>query len=404
MEAETILTISIILLIVYILKVLLILQITPTLTSPFLLPTSAILFWYVGGNFLNILSHKYLFEEHELIITLLISMSYMLYLIGLLTGFLFNPRMVKRTFPFIEKINLIKLLYIITFISFIGSSFYLFPIIRAIADGSYYLNRINMIFGRGYLAKLCVLHSFALPFIVTIKLSTKSKITTLDKLLILISFCIAIIPLHRGPILTQSLMYLFIYNDLYKKISLKKITISVVAFILVLGVLIPHIRGTNRSILTTIRNEIRVHMWNLSKYINMTDTIGEFGFKPITMALMIPLPGHQDSFEIWIKQYSDISVNIGGASMSLIGEGYMEFKWIGVFCNFFVFGILIALLFKYRQVSPWGYMTYIYFLNRSESIIQFGFSKVLISLIFAVVLFALFNQYNFKKYPPTVPI
>lgn len=203
--------------------------------------------------------------------------------------------------------------------------------------------------------------------------------------------------MHRGPVLTQLLIYLFIYNDWRKKLSLTKFAIYAVILGVVLGIVFPHIRGNSHSVAKTVRNQIGVHMWNLSRYIDTTETHGIFGLKPIEMALMIPLPGHQESFEIWVKPFTPISVNIGGASMTLIGEGYMEFKWLGVIGNFFILGILLGWLSRYRQITPWGYMFYTYFLDRSESIIQFGFSKVLITLIIAIVLFVFFNQYDFRQ-------
>ena len=380
-----------IMLVLYVIKVLLIYKMVPTLTSPLLLPTVAIAFWYVGGNYLNLHNARYLYEEHGQLITLLISTSYLFFIFGSVAGSFFKPWKIKRHCPYVENNSLISLLYIISIVSFIGAGFYVYPIIRAIIDGSYFLNRIDMIFGRGYLSTLGMLHTFALPFLVMLKLSTGSRLSYFDKFLILVSFLFVIIPLHRGPLLTQVLMYLFIYNDFYRKISLKKITILVVSIIVILGIIIPNVRGIDRPILIILGNEIGVHMWNLSRYIDMVDATGAFGFKPIIMALMIPLPGHQDSFEIWIKQFSDISVDIGGASMTLIGEGFMEFKWVGVMGSFFILGVVLVVLSKNRWNSTLGYMFYIYLLNRSESIIQFGFAKVLVTLIISGIFFSALN-------------
>lgn len=167
--------------------------------------------------------------------------------------------------------------------------------------------------------------------------------------------------------------------------------------VLLFGSIVPAIRGIDRGFLEILRNEIGIHTWNLSHYIGMTDETGYFGMKPLIMALAILLPGHQVGFEIWIKKYSTINVNVGGASMSLIGEGFMEYGLLGVLINFFVLGLLLAILFNFRNNSYGYYFLFLYFLNRTESIIQFGFGKVLITLIIVFVFLNLINNFKPKE-------
>src|SRR5690606_13699487 len=95
------------------------------------------------------------------------------------------------------------------------------------------------------------------------------------------------------------------------------------------------------------------------------------------------------------KEYSTINVNVGGASMSLIGEGYMEYGLLGVMINFFLLGLILYLLYNSRNFSYGFYFLFLYFLNRTESIIQFGFGKVLLTLL--IVFFFIFFINNFKS-------
>lgn len=369
------------------------------LTSPIFFASVVFVFWMSIGNFLNVLLTKYTDKEHYYEITLLISISYLMLLIGLATGKKIKFPKIKRPYFYLDYKSGALILYIIILFSMAASVVYNYPIIKALIDGKYFGSRITMIFGRGYLNVLGSFHTYTLPFLFMIKFHKGLKIKWFDILLIFLSFFLVIIPLHRGPVLTLFLTYLFIYNDFKRPIPVKKLvkygTISVLLF----GSIIPAVRGINRNFLEILRNEIGIHTWNLSHYIGMTEETGYFGLKPLTMALAILLPGHQVGFEIWIKDISPINVHVGGASMSLIGEGFMEYGLIGVMVNFFVLGLILAVLFNHRSYSYGFYFLFLYFLNRTESIIQFGFGKVLLTLMIVFVFMNLIN--NFK--PSTEP-
>tara|TARA_R110002111_G_C5999357_1_gene372953 strand:- start:3954 stop:4811 length:858 start_codon:yes stop_codon:yes gene_type:complete len=284
----------------------------------------------------------------------------------------------------------------------ICSIIYNYPIIKALIDGNYFGSRITMIYGRGYLNVLGQFHFYAIPFLLMVKSHKGLKINWFEVLLIFLSFFLVIIPLHRGPVLALFLTYLFIYNDFKRPLPVKKLVKYGSVTVLLFGAIIPAIRGINRNSLETLRNEIGIHTWNLSHYIGMTEETGYFGLKPLTMALAILLPGHQEGFEIWIKQFSTINVNVGGASMSLIGEGFMEYGVMGVMLNFFVLGMMLSYFFKKRNSSYGYYFLFLHLLNRTESIIQFGFGKVLLTLIIVYVFMNIINM--FKPAAPNATI
>tara|TARA_R110002124_G_scaffold38432_10_gene122049 strand:+ start:12385 stop:13479 length:1095 start_codon:yes stop_codon:yes gene_type:complete len=355
------------------------------------------IFWLSLGNFLNVVLTKYTDESHYFEITKLVSISYLLLLLGLATGEKIKFPKIKRPYFYLDFKSAALILYGISVFSMICSIIYNYPIIKALIDGNYFGSRITMIYGRGYLNVLGSFHTYTLPFLFMVKLHKGLKINWFDVLLVLLSFFLAIIPLHRGPVLTLFLSYLFIYNDFKRPLPVKKLVKYGSVAVLLFGSIIPAIRGISRGSLETLRNEIGIHTWNLSHYIGMTEETGYFGLKPLTMALAILLPGHQVGFEIWIKQYSTINVNVGGASMSLIGEGFMEYGLLGVMINFFVLGMLLSIFFNKRNNSYGYYFLFLYLLNRTESIIQFGFGKVLLTLIIVFVFINLIN--NFKPSP-----
>jgi len=365
------------------------------LTSPLFFISVVFVFWLSLGNFLNILKTKYTNDTHYYYITLLITVSYIALLLGLLIGNKIKVKKIKRLIPYIKQPDAFFLLYLLIAISFLGAFFYNLPIIKAIVSGNYFGKRIDMIFGRGYLGALGSLHGYVIPFIIMIKLSKNQKINWSLYLLAFMSLVLTSIPMNRGPVLTFFIVYIFIFNDFKKMIPIKKLikygTIAIVS----LGMILPVIRGHKRGYIEILRNEIGIHTWNLSHYIGMTDQTGFFGMKPITMALSIILPGHQDDFVVWIKSYSAINVNVGGASMSLIGEGFLEGGMIGVILNFLILGLILAILYKQRSFSYGAYFFFLYFLNRTESIIQFGFAKVLLTMI--IVSFVLFFINLFKS-------
>jgi|GEM_PF-5839775 len=369
------------------------------LTSPVFFASVVFIFWMSIGNFLNVLLTKYTDKEHYYEITLLISISYLMLLIGLATGKNIKFPKIKRSYFYLDYKSGALILYVIILFSMGASMVYNYPIIKALIEGNYFGSRITMIFGRGYLNVLGSFHTYTLPFLFMIKFHKNLKIKWFDILLMFLSFFLVIIPLHRGPVLTLFLTYLFIYNDFKRPIPVKKLVKYGSISVLLFGSIIPAVRGINRNFLEILRNEIGIHTWNLSHYIGMTEETGYFGLKPLTMALAILLPGHQVGFEIWIKDISPINVHVGGASMSLIGEGFMEYGLIGVMGNFFVLGLILATLFNHRSYSYGFYFLFLYFLNRTESIIQFGFGKVLLTLMIVFVFMNLIN--NFK--PSTEP-
>ncbi|WP_431133088.1 O-antigen polymerase [Psychroserpens mesophilus] len=364
------------------------------LTSPVFFASVVFIFWMSIGNFLNVLLTKYTDKEHYYEITLLISISYLMLLVGLAAGKKIKFPKIKRSYFYLDYKSGALILYIIILFSMASSVVYNYPIIKALIEGNYFGSRITMIFGRGYLNVLGSFHTYTLPFLFMIKFHKGLKVNWFDILLIFLSFFLVIIPLHRGPVLTLFLTYLFIFNDFKRPIPVKKLVKYGSVSVLLFGSIIPAVRGINRDFIEILRNEIGIHTWNLSHYIGMTEETGYFGLKPLTMALAILLPGHQVGFEIWIKDISPINVHVGGASMSLIGEGFMEYGLIGVMVNFFVLGLILAVLFNHRSYSYGFYFLFLYFLNRTESIIQFGFGKVLLTVIIVFVFINLIN--NFK--------
>ncbi len=364
------------------------------LTSPIFFITVVFVFWLSLGNFINVLKTKYTDDTHYFFITLLVIISFIAFLLGLMIANKIKIKKMERLIPYIKEGHAFQLLYLLVFISFIGAFFYNLPIIKAFIRGAYFGNRINMMFGRGYLGALGSLHGYVIPFILMVKLSKNRKVSVYFYLIALISLTLTIIPLNRGPILTFFLTYIFIYNDFKKMIPIKKLIKYGTYAILGFGIILPVIRGHTRSYIDILSNEVGIHTWNLSHYIGMTEHTGFFGLKPITMALSIILPGHQDDFVVWIKAFSGINVQIGGASLSLIGEGFLEGGIVGVVLNFLILGLLASFLYKQRLFSYGAYFFYIYFLNRTESIIQFGYAKVLLTMI--IVSFVLFFINLFK--------
>lgn len=367
------------------------------LTSPVFFVSVVFVFWMVIGNFLNVLLTKYTDKAHYYDITLMVSVSYLLLLIGLATGKKIKIPKIKRSYFYLNFKSGSLLLYGIIFVSMISSVIYNFSIIQSLFQGDYFGSRITLLYGRGYLNMLASFHTYALPFLFMVKIHKGIKVSWLDIFLLILSFFLITIPLHRGPILSLFLTYLFVFNDFKRPIPINKLVKYGFFTVLLFGSIVPAIRGIDRGFLEILRNEIGIHTWNLSHYIGMTDETGYFGMKPLIMALAILLPGHQVGFEIWIKKYSTINVNVGGASMSLIGEGFMEYGLSGVLINFFVLGLLLAILFNFRNNSYGYYFLFLYFLNRTESIIQFGFGKVLITLIIVFVFLNLINNFKPKE-------
>ena len=375
-------------------KIYIIIKSDERLTSPLFFPSLAFVFWLALGNFVNVVQHKYTDASHYYEISILVTISYIFLIYGIYFGSYIKVKKIKRVFPYLLFRHSVFALYVIILISMISAFIYNIPIIKSLISDNYYSKRINLIYGRGYLNAIGSLHVYLLPFLVLLKFHYNKWIRWIDLFLIFISFILILITLHRGPLLTFFLSYLFVFNDFKRALPVRKVFKYGIFAVIIFGIIIPVVRGINRGYVQILANEIGIHTWNLSHYIGMTDKLGFFGLKPILMALSIILPGHQESFEIWVKQISTISVNVGGASMSLIGEAYMEGGYLSVVLNFALLGFLLAVFFKRRKFSIGSYFIYIYFLNRSESIIQFGFSKVLLTTIIVFTVFTAID--NFK--------
>ena len=152
-------------LIINLYKLYLILYRENRLTSPVFFVSVVFVFWMVLGNFLNVFLTKYTDKSHYYYITLIVSASYLLLLIGLATGKKIKIPKIKRSYFYLNFKSGSLLLYGIIFVSMISSVVYNFSIIQSLFKGDYFGSRITLLYGRGYLNVLASLHTYALPFL-----------------------------------------------------------------------------------------------------------------------------------------------------------------------------------------------------------------------------------------------
>ena len=154
------------------------------------------------------------------------------------------------------------------------------------------------------------------------------------------------------------------------------------------AVIIIYFRSPGVTLLDRITNEIDVHVRNLNFFMCNMDKIDILGLFPFIQNISMLLPGHQPDFGTWLKDHLGLSFLGGGISVTLLGEGMMTGRLIGVMLEFFLVGYILR--WSYVRLanthSLRNLLIYVLIACRASSAINYGISKELIGTLYAMCL------------------
>ncbi len=362
--------------------------------SPYIFFPMFYLLWMGGGYLVNFYEHTLFYSAFYSRIAFLILLSYFCWLIGLhfpkikftppsvrsapLVGVLPNGIGYERTIQFSALVAVIGLLF---------SAVFYTQSIKTLLSGPIESTRYSITFGRGYISYLANSVTIAVPVYIGTKWYFDKKLTIVDYCLMALPVMLMSISLNRAPILWYIISFIVVYHYIKKHISFKKgMFFAFLLFLLAIGIIL--IRAPGTTFIQRILIEIRVHVLNLSLYLNNLDKVGNLNFQSFLLNLSMLLPGHQPDFGLWLKERLGLNFLGGGISVTLIGEGMMNARLFGVILESFFLGYLLNIVYgRFKQSFSLRYL-FIYFIliTRAASAINYGMSKEIISTLYGLVL------------------
>jgi oligosaccharide repeat unit polymerase len=362
--------------------------------SPYIFFPIFYLLWMGGGYLINFYGHTLFSHMFYSQIAFLILLAYLSWFIGLHFPKIKLSPPSPQAAPLAEGIpqgfgydRTTHISLLITIIGLLFSALFYSQAISTLLSGPIEETRYTMTFGRGYLSYLANSVTIAIPIYIGTKWYFRKSLNIVDYMLIMLPVVLMAISLSRAPILWYIISFIIIYHYIKKPISLKKgILFAILLFVLSIAIILVRAPGT--TFLERILIEIRVHVLNLSLYLNNLDTVGNLNFQSFILNLSMLLPGHQPDFGLWLKDKLGLNFLGGGISVTLIGEGMMNARLLGVIIEFFVIGYILNIMYgRFRRFySLRNLFIYFILISRAVSAINYGLSKEIIVILYGLIL------------------
>lgn len=268
-----------------------------------------------------------------------------------------------------------------------SSVFYLGGAFRILLGGAIEMSRVAMTYGRGYLYFLSKSINTVIPIYVATKWYFRKRLDFLDCCLVVFTLFLISLPFSRRPILWFVVTLVILFHYLRRRLTYRK-ALTYALVVLFLAVVMVQIRFPNREVEVRLLNEIKVHVENIILYLRNLKFIGKQGFNPFLMNIGMLLPGHQIDFGLWLKEKLDMTFFGGGISVTLIGEGMIVHRWVGVVLEAFLIGYVLKLAYRRfnRHFSLRNLFIYVILLYKSAEAINYGIAMVLISTVYEIAL------------------
>lgn len=352
------------------------------------------LFWMGGGYLLSFYRRNAIGLTHPGFsqLAFLILLAFLFWLIGYHTPRLkFFPapahQPVSNASASDDGYNRVMCLCLMMLIAGLAGTaiFYLGGALKILLGGFIEETRVEMIFGRGYLLFLAKSINTVVPIYIGTKWYFGKKLEIADYWLLAISLLLIALPFNRRPILWFIITLLILFHYLKRNISYKK---SLIYFFLFLftAVIMFQIRSPDKSFSNRFINEIIVHVGNIGLYLQNLELIGNQGLTPFIMNLKMLLPGHQIDFGLWLKERLGMTFPGGGISLTLVGEGMITGRIVGVALEAFLIGYILKLAYlKFsRCFSLRNLFIYIIILYKAAEAINYGLALLMISTLFEI--------------------
>lgn len=270
--------------------------------------------------------------------------------------------------------------------------------------GSLESSRITALSSNGLLLLLCGLNVIGIGFLYEYCVRNKKKYGILF-FCIVITFVFYIIRGSRTAIFNIIFLIILLRNA-YKPIKPKNMLKIVVIMIVLLGglqIVRTIMSSGNANFFAEIFSSFQVGSINLNYvYLVFPDRVDfQYGYTFLINLKML-LPGSDPDFTLWLKDCIGISFAGGGVTPTLIGEGYINFGFLGIILFSFVVGLIAQklnyLYFKNNYNKIWVCYLIVLFL----SVFRSGIANIevsLLSFIFIYVFYGLFvnNKRNCER-------
>ena len=278
---------------------------------------------------------------------------------------------------------------VLLIISFVTNLFFIIANKNLFLGESLEAGRMEAIASNGIIVVLSSFNYLGLGLLYEVTLQTK-KWKKLFCFFLVVNIIFYIIRGSRTNIVYFLLIILLIRNH-YKKIKIRSfvmIFIILLAGLSILQVLRTYMSGEQTNFIGNIYGILEVGSINLD-YIVITfpDKINfQYGYTFLINILML-LPGPDVDFTLWLKQSLGMTFAGGGVTPTIIGEGYINFGYIGVIVTMLIVGVVGKLLDK-RYVDPntdcvWAsYLAVLFF-----GIFKNGFSTIEVSILIYIFLY-----------------
>lgn len=278
---------------------------------------------------------------------------------------------------------------VLLIISFATNLFFIIVNRNLFFGGSLESGRMEAIASNGIIMVLSSFNYLGLGLLYEVTLQT-NKWKKLFYFFLVANIIFYIIRGSRTNIVYFLLIMLLIRNH-YKKIKIKSIVIIFIillAGLSILQVLRTYMSGEQTNFIGNIYGILEVGSINLNYIVmNFPDKINfQYGYTFLINILML-LPGPDLDFTLWLKQALGMDFAGGGVTPTIIGEGYINFGYIGIIVTMLVVGLIGTTLDKrysnQNKDCVWAsYLSVLFF-----GIFKNGFSTIEVSILIYIFLY-----------------
>ncbi len=212
--------------------------------------------------------------------------------------------------------------------------------------GNLVSDNLSLMSGNGIINQIIGLDFIGLGLLYNYYYNTK-KSKNIFFFFLLINIMLFVIRGNRTSVVV-TILYLILIKNSYIRVKAKNmlfLAVVTLATIAVLGMIKDIMSSNNANFSTTLYNELQIGSINLN-YVYLVfpnKTSFQYG-KTYLINFIMLRPGPDDDFTLWLKKQIGLSFIGGGVTPTLLGEGYMNFGYVGIFLLPFIVGIISNIL------------------------------------------------------------
>ncbi len=277
----------------------------------------------------------------------------------------------------------------IIIISTIANIIYIYKSRYFLFSSNLEVGRIEALAGNGIMILVSGFNVIGTAMLFDYYINTNKK-----KYLLLVSVIIfIIIYIIRGartPILRLLVIMVLVYNS-KKKISIKNTILLIILSLLVLSflqVIRTMSSGGQTSIIASLLDNLQVGTINFNYiYKTFPEKIPFQKGYSFLINLKMLLPGEDPDFTLWLKDLIGISFSGGGITPTILGEGYLNYGFIGSILEIFFIGLIGRKLDLKYSIANKSKFWYIYVAIIMIDAFRGGLANIEVSLLSILIVY-----------------